>query len=103
VITILELDEYRHNPIREPSGGDMARHGVHEMITLLNGGKMVVLCTYVPSEAKSLCNTISIMIKGCVNTVGSRGSLSDSFGTAFKADITLTDESEGVGRCAVDS
>jgi hypothetical protein len=38
------------------------------------------------------------MIKGCVYTVGSPGYLSDKFGTEFKVDVMLNDDSEESGQ-----
>jgi ABC-type multidrug transport system ATPase subunit len=122
LINLLELEELQHKPIRELSGGDVrklaialsflgpariilldeptasldpvARHRVHEMIASFRGEKTFMLCTHLLSEAESLCDTISIMIKGCVYTVGSPEYLSNKFGMEFKVDIMLIDESE---------
>jgi ABC-type multidrug transport system ATPase subunit len=122
LISILELEELKDKPIRELSGGDVrklaialsflgpakiilldeptasldavARHHVHEMISSFKGEKTFMLCTHLLSEAESLCDNISIMIKGCVYTVGSPSYLSGKFGTDFKVDVMLTDESE---------
>jgi ABC-type multidrug transport system ATPase subunit len=122
LINVLELDELKNKPIRELSGGDIrklaialsflgpakiilldeptasldaiARHHVHEMISSFRGEKTFMLCTHLLSEAETLCDNISIMIKGCVYTVGSPGYLSDKFGTEFKVDVMLSDEGE---------
>jgi ABC-type multidrug transport system ATPase subunit len=122
LIDVLELSELKDKPIRELSGGDVrkltialsflgpakiilldeptasldavARHHVHEMISSFKGDKTFMLCTHLLSEAETLCDNISIMIKGCVYTVGSPGYLSDKFGTEFKVDLMLTDEGE---------
>jgi ABC-type multidrug transport system ATPase subunit len=122
LISILELEDVKDKPIRELSGGDVrklaiamsflgpakiilldeptasldpvARHHVHEMISSFKGEKTFMLCTHLLSEAEALCENISIMIKGCVYTVGSPGYLSDKFGTEFKVDVMLNDESE---------
>jgi ABC-type multidrug transport system ATPase subunit len=53
-----------------------------------------MLCTHLLSEAESLCDMISIMVKGCVYTVGSPGYLSGKFGTEYKVDVMLNDESQ---------
>jgi ABC-type multidrug transport system ATPase subunit len=53
-----------------------------------------MLCTHLLSEAESLCDNLSIMIKGCVYTVGTPSYLSDKFGIAFKVDVMLIDESQ---------
>jgi ABC-type multidrug transport system ATPase subunit len=125
LISVLELEDLRDKPIRELSGGDIrklaialsflgpakiilldeptasldavARHAVHVMITSFKGEKTFMLCTHLLSEAEALCENISIMIKGCVYTVGSPGYLSDKFGTEFKVDVMLTDDSEASG------
>lgn len=121
----LELEELADKPIRELSGGDVrklaialsflgpakiilldeptasldpvARHHVHEMILDFKGQKTFMLCTHLLSEAESLCDTISIMIKGCVYTVGSPQYLTEKFGTEFKIDVMLDDELEETG------
>jgi ABC-type multidrug transport system ATPase subunit len=126
LINVLELTEQRDKPIRELSGGDVrkltialsflgpakiilldeptasldavARHHVHEMITSFKGAKTFMLCTHLLSEAETLCDNISIMIKGCVYTVGSPGYLSDKFGTEFKVDLMLNDEGDDNAR-----
>jgi ABC-type multidrug transport system ATPase subunit len=67
------------------------------MITSFKGEKTFMLCTHLLSEAEALCDNISIMIKGCVYTVGSPGYLSDKFGTEFKVDVMLTDNSDAAG------
>jgi ABC-type multidrug transport system ATPase subunit len=72
----------------------VARHHVHEMISELKGEKTFILCTHLLSEAESLCNMISIMIKGCVYTCGSPQYLSAKFGTEFKIDVGLLDEDD---------
>jgi ABC-type multidrug transport system ATPase subunit len=117
----LELEEYRDNLIRELSGGNarklaialtflgpakillldeptatldpVARRRVHELMTAFKGEKTFMLCTHLLSEAESLCDMISIMVKGCVYTVGSPGYLSDKFGTEYKVDVGLVDAS----------
>jgi ABC-type multidrug transport system ATPase subunit len=76
----------------------VARHHVHEMIVDYKGEKTFMLCTHLLSEAETLCDMISIMIKGCVYTVGSPGYLSDKFGTEYKVDVMLKDETEETGR-----
>jgi ABC-type multidrug transport system ATPase subunit len=126
LINALDLEELKDKPIRELSGGDVrkltialsflgpakiilldeptasldavARHHVHEMITSFKGEKTFMLCTHLLSEAETLCDNISIMIKGCVYTVGSPGYLSDKFGTEFKVDLMLDDEGEDSAR-----
>jgi ABC-type multidrug transport system ATPase subunit len=128
LIRVLELKDIQDKPIRELSGGDVrklavalsflgpaqiilldeptasldaiARHHVHEMILDFKGEKTFMLCTHLLSEAETLCDQISIMIRGCVYTVGSPGYLSGKFGTEFKVDIMLNDETEqSAGAC----
>jgi ABC-type multidrug transport system ATPase subunit len=72
----------------------IARHHVHEMISSYRHEKTFMLCTHLLSEAETLCDNISIMVKGCVYTVGSPQYLSDKFGTDVKVDIMLIDERE---------
>jgi ABC-type multidrug transport system ATPase subunit len=122
LIRVLELEDVQDKPIRELSGGDVrklavalsflgpaqiilldeptasldavARHHVHEMILDFKGEKTFMLCTHLLSEAETLCDQISIMIKGCVHTVGAPSYLSRKFGTELKVDIMLSDETE---------
>ena len=122
LIELLELTKHADKMVRELSGGNqrklaialsffgdasivlldeptssldpVARHHVHEMIKEFRGKKTFMLCTHLLSEAESLCDTISIMIKGCVYTCGSPQYLSQKFGTEFKVDVILNDDSE---------
>jgi ABC-type multidrug transport system ATPase subunit len=125
LISILDLEPIRDKPLRELSGGDVrklaialsflgpakivlldeptasldavARRHVHEIIVNFKNEKTFMLCTHLLSEAESLCDMISIMIKGCVYTVGSPGYLSDKFGTEYKVDVMLVDETAESG------
>ncbi|OHT07698.1 ABC transporter family protein [Tritrichomonas foetus] len=122
LINILDLKGMENVPIRELSAGDVRKlaialsflgpakivlldeptasldpvacHHVHEMITQNKGSKTFMLCTHLLSEAESLCDMISIMVKGNVYTVGSPQYLTAKFGTEFKIDVMLDDESE---------
>jgi ABC-type multidrug transport system ATPase subunit len=126
LIKVLELEDIKDKPIRELSGGDVrklsialsflgpakiilldeptasldavARHAVHEMIVDFRGEKTFMLCTHLLSEAEALCDQISIMIKGCVYTVGSPAYLSDKFGTEYKVDVMLVDDTPEMGQ-----
>jgi ABC-type multidrug transport system ATPase subunit len=121
----LQLDEIKDKPLRELSGGDVrklavalsflspakvvlldeptasldavARRRVHKMILDLKGEKTFMLCTHLLSEAESLCDTISIMIKGSIYTIGSPSYLSNKFGTEYKVDVMLKDDSPEAG------
>ncbi|OHT04460.1 ABC transporter family protein [Tritrichomonas foetus] len=120
LIKELDLESFKNQPIRELSGGDVrklsialsflapakivlldeptasldpvARHHVHEMILSYKGQKTFMLCTHLLSEAEFLCDMISIMIKGCVYTCGTPQYLTQRFGTDFKIDVMLSDE-----------
>ena len=72
----------------------VARHNVQEMITLHKGTKTFMLCTHLLSEAEALCDIISIMVKGCVYTVGTPQMLTEKFGKDFKIDLMLKDETD---------
>jgi ABC-type multidrug transport system ATPase subunit len=76
----------------------VARRDVQDMILAAKGTKTFMLCTHLLSEAEFLCDVISIMVKGCVYTVGSPQMLTEKFGKDFKIDVMLEDESEA---CAV--
>jgi ABC-type multidrug transport system ATPase subunit len=53
-----------------------------------------MLYTHLLSEAEALCDVISIMIRGCVYTFGTPQYLSQKFGTEYRVDVMLDDESE---------
>lgn len=121
LISQLELDQFRDKPLRELSEGDVrklaialcffspaeiiildeptatldpiARQNVQAMIRSYRGKRTIMLCTHLLGEAESLCNTISIMIKGCVYTQGTPAHLTDKFGKSYKVDVVLADES----------
>ena len=116
----LDLVQFKDRSIRELSGGDVrklsialsflgpakiilldeptapldpvARHHVHEILLRYRGQKTFMLCTHLLSEAEFLCDMISIMIKGCVYTCGTPQYLTQKFGTDFKIDLMLNDE-----------
>ncbi|KAK8876558.1 hypothetical protein M9Y10_006775 [Tritrichomonas musculus] len=67
---------------------------VHEMILENKNEKTFMLCTHLLSEAEELCDKISIMIKGNVFTVGSPQYLTKKFGTEYKIDVMMKDDSE---------
>lgn len=120
-IPLLELEEHKDKTVQELSGGNarklavliafmspadiilldeptssldpVARHKVHELISRFRGQKTFMLCTHLLDEAESLCDNISMMISGCVYTVGSPQHLSSRFGTEFKVDVLLESES----------
>ena len=122
LIAELQLEDLRNRPIRELSEGDVrklaialcffspadiiildeptatldpvARQSVQAMIRSYRGTKTVMLCTHLLGEAESLCNTISIMINGCLYTQGTPAHLTDKFGKDYKVDVILTDESK---------
>jgi len=121
LINLLGLGHYADKPVRELSGGEqrklaialsfygpasiilldeptasldpVARRHVHDLISSYRGEKTFMLCTHLLSEAEALCDMISIMIKGCVYTCGSPQYLSQKFGTEYKIDVGLVDES----------
>jgi len=66
----------------------IARKNVHNLINEYRGNKTFMLTTHLLSEAESLCDKISIMIKGCVFAIGKPEYLSAKFGTSFNIDIT---------------
>ena len=66
---------------------------VHQMILNNKGNKTFMLCTHLLSEAEELCDIISIMVKGNVFTVGTPQFLTKNFGTEFKIDIKMNDNS----------
>jgi len=119
---LLSLEQFQKTPIQELSEGDIrkvaialsfmgkaeiilldeptatldpvSRHQVHEMMIYYKGKKTFMLCTHLLSEAEALCDMISIMIKGNVYTCGTPQYLSAKFGTDFKIDMMLKNESD---------
>lgn len=73
----------------------MARHSVHKLIKdeKHKSKKSFILCTHLLQEAEDLSDVISIMLRGCVYTVGSPQALSSYFGKKWKIDLLLTDTS----------
>ncbi|OHS97374.1 ABC transporter family protein [Tritrichomonas foetus] len=124
IIEKLELGEHKDKIIKELSGGNarkvavalsllaptdivlfdeptssldpMARHAVHELMNGYRGQKTFMLCTHLLDEAESLCDMISIMFHGSVYVVGTPQYLSSKFGTEWKVDILLDNDSEQV-------
>ena len=122
----LGMNHYKNKPAGELSGGEqrklaialaflspativlldeptssldpVARHHVHDLIASFKDEKTFMLCTHLLSEAEALCDMISIMIKGNVYTCGSPQYLSNKFGTEYKIDVALNNESLEVGR-----
>ena len=70
----------------------LARHRVHEMIQE-HRGRTYMLCTHLLDEAEALCDKVSIMIHGCVYAIGSPEELANKFGSDFKIDVLLNDDS----------
>lgn len=117
----MELTDIMDKPIKELSGGDarklaialsffgpskivlldeptanldpVACKCVHQMILNNKGTKTFMLCTHLLSEAEELCDLISIMVKGNVFTVGTPQFLTSHFGTEFKIDVKMKDDS----------
>lgn len=124
LIRSLELESIRDKPLQDLSQGDVrklaialsffgpasiilldeptasldpvARHNVHEMIQANRSNKTFMLCTHLLSEAEVLCDTISIMVRGCVFTTGSPSALTEKFGKNYKIDVMLEDFTDEV-------
>lgn len=118
----MEIDSFIDKPIRDLSAGDVRKLAialtffgpskiilldeptasldpvacrcVQDMILENREEKTFMLCTHLLSEAEELCDMISIMVKGNVFTVGSPQYLTKKFGTEYKIDVMLKDESE---------
>ena len=121
LISELDLNDFKDIPIRELSIGDVRKFTialsffgpsklllldeptafldpvacrcVQEMILEHKGEKTFMLCTHILSEAELLCDIISIMVRGNVYTVGTPQYLTQKFGTEYKIDIMLDDDS----------
>lgn len=68
----------------------ISRRKVHHLINMYKGSKTFILCTHIIEEAESLCDEITIMIDGCIHTIGSPTYLSNKFGKEWKFDLILT-------------
>lgn len=68
------------------------------MMLYYKGKKTFMLCTNLLSEAESLCDMISIMIKGNVYTCGSKQYILSKFGAYYKVDLMLADSIEETTR-----
>jgi ABC-type multidrug transport system ATPase subunit len=125
LVQVLELEGVRKTPLKELSQGDVrkvavalcffnpaklvlldeptatldpvARRNVHEMILQYKGQKTFMLTTHLLSEAESLCDMISIMIKGCLYTCGTPEHLTDKFGKNYRVDVLLNDSAPETG------
>ena len=121
LINILIIIKFLNKPVRELSGGQQrrlcialtflspadiilldeptssldpySRYNVHQLISKYKGLKTILLCTHLLGEAESLCDNLSIMVKGSLYTCGTPQFLSQKFGTEFKIDIVLNDNS----------
>lgn len=126
LVPLLELEEHKDKLVRELSGGNarklaiiisflspyeviildeptssldpVARHKVHDLINMYKGKKTFMLCTHLLEEAELLCGKISMMINGCVYTVGTPQYLSSKFGTEFKIDILLKSSNDEISQ-----
>ncbi|KAH0789891.1 ABC transporter family protein [Histomonas meleagridis] len=122
LIRDLQLEELKDKPLQDLSQGDVrklavalsfysraniilldeptasldpvARHNVQELILEYKNDKTFMLCTHLLSEAEFLCDIISIMVKGCVYAIGTPQQLTERFGTIYKIDIMLKDDSK---------
>lgn len=122
LVKALDLEEIRDKPLNQLSQGDVRKlsiaisfygpaqiilldeptasldpvacHDVQEMILENRGDKTFMLCTHLLSEAEFLCDMISIMVKGCVFTCGSPQALTEKFGTDYKVDVMLKDDTD---------
>lgn len=121
IIDILDYHEHVDKKISEMSGGNrrkcavavaflsrasivlldeptssldpIARHKVHDLINKYKGSRTFMLCTHLLDEAEGLSDMISIMMHGCIYTIGSPQHLSNKFGKEWKVDLVLQDES----------
>ena len=125
LMSLLDFDDIKNVPIRDLSEGDCrkmaialsflgpakvilldeptatldssSRLQVYELIKRYKGRKTFMLCTHLLGEAEALCDKLSIMVKGSVYTVGTPQYLSSKFGTEFKIDVMLHDETRACG------
>lgn len=125
IIEKLELEEHKDKIVKELSGGNarkvavalalinpsdivlfdeptssldpMARHAVHDLMNSYRGQKTFMVCTHLLDEAESLCDNLSIMFHGSIYIVGTPQYLSSKFGTEWKVDILLDNDSDEVG------
>lgn len=118
-INLLELDEHKDKMISHLSGGNsrklavliaflspystvlldeptssldpVSRRKVHQMIHEYRGTKTFMLCTHLLDEAEMICDRISMMINGCIYTIGTPQYLTSKFGTEWKVSLSVND------------
>lgn len=72
----------------------VARIQAQNLIQTKANGRTVLLCTHLLSEAEQLCDRMCIMLSGQVHAIGTHQHLSDKFGTKWKVELGLDDDSD---------
>jgi ABC-type multidrug transport system ATPase subunit len=72
----------------------VARLQTQALIAEKAGGRTILLCTHLLSEAEKLCDRMCIMLKGKVHAVGTHRHLSEKFGTKWKVEIGLVSDDQ---------
>lgn len=72
----------------------VSRRKVHQFINMYKGSKTFILCTHMLEEAESLCDEITIMMNGCIQTVGTPAFFANKYGKDWKFDLILWNDSE---------
>jgi ABC-type multidrug transport system ATPase subunit len=72
----------------------VARLQTQALIEEKAGGRTILLCTHLLSEAEKLCDRMCIMLKGKVHAVGTHRHLSEKFGTKWKVEIGLVSDDD---------
>lgn len=67
----------------------ISRRKVHHLINMNKGEKTFILCTHMLDEAENLCDEITIMIDGCIYSIGTPSFFANKYGKDFKIDILI--------------
>ena len=74
----------------------ISRMQVQKLIKLKSKGRTILLCTHLLAEAETLCDKISIMFSGRIFAYGTHQELSQKYGTKWKVELGLDEESESL-------
>jgi ABC-type multidrug transport system ATPase subunit len=70
----------------------VARLQTQALIAEKAGGRTILLCTHLLSEAEKLCDRMCIMLRGKIHAVGTHRHLSEKFGTKWKVELGLASD-----------
>ena len=74
----------------------VARIQAQALIEQKSGGRTILLCTHLLSEAEKLCDHICIMLTGRIHAFGTHQHLSEKYGKSWKIDLGLSSNDDSV-------